>query len=344
MQLGINTWQRFWRRTHTVSTPRQGTVIIQPLPGIGDMVWHLPHLHALAAIQGPLTLVTKQRSQAQELLNADPSVQRIIILDRNEEHAGIAGLLRLVRILKQGNFAHAWLFHGSLRYALALYLAKIPRISGYGRGWQRFLLNAITLPKTLWHAHPIAKADALLDRAGIPKVAKPILVVDQKLVQEIQTQYAHCPQPWIALGIGSSEAYKQWGEEKFSLLASALYQHYCGTIFLLGGTREQLLAHAIIVQTENNSNKAPIYPEFTLSQTAALLFCCRLFIGNDTGTLNMAAALDKPAIGLFGGTAPLQHLPSIIPIMPSRGSLQGQRGIAAIQPEQVLFQVRASGL
>ena len=29
--------------------PSGRTLIVQPLPGIGDMVWHLPHIHAIAA-------------------------------------------------------------------------------------------------------------------------------------------------------------------------------------------------------------------------------------------------------------------------------------------------------
>jgi len=48
----------------------QRTLIVQPLPGIGDMIWHLPHIHAIAAtsIEGQVDLLTKPRSQADRLL------------------------------------------------------------------------------------------------------------------------------------------------------------------------------------------------------------------------------------------------------------------------------------
>ena len=39
--------------------------VVQPLPGIGDMIWHLPHLRAIAAHAGcAITLITKPRSAA----------------------------------------------------------------------------------------------------------------------------------------------------------------------------------------------------------------------------------------------------------------------------------------
>ena len=43
-----------------------GTLVIQPLPGICDMVWHLPHLDAIARTcpDGQVTVLTKRRSRA----------------------------------------------------------------------------------------------------------------------------------------------------------------------------------------------------------------------------------------------------------------------------------------
>lgn len=46
-----------------------------------------------------------------------------------------------------------------------------------------------------------------------------------------------------------------------------------------------------------------------LAETAALLKKCCLFIGNDSGPLHLAAALNVPTIGLFGPTAPSQFYP-----------------------------------
>ena len=114
--------------------PSRRTLIVQPLPGIGDMVWHLPHIHAIAATttRERVDILTKPRSQADRLLCADPSVGRILWVEREAgRHAGLRGLLRLAALLRQGQYQRAWFLHGSARYVLAALLAGIPERIGY---------------------------------------------------------------------------------------------------------------------------------------------------------------------------------------------------------------------
>jgi heptosyltransferase-2 len=46
-------------------------------------------------------------------------------------------------------------------------------------------------------------------------------------------------------------------------------------------------------------------------ESAALLGQCAFLVGNDTGMLNVAAAVGVPSLGLFGATTPLSHDPSM---------------------------------
>lgn len=73
----------------------QRTLIVQPLPGIGDMIWHLPHIHAIAAtsLDFQVDILTKPRSQADRLLCADPCVRRVLWLERERDHAGVREVL-----------------------------------------------------------------------------------------------------------------------------------------------------------------------------------------------------------------------------------------------------------
>lgn len=312
-------------------------LVLQPLPGIGDMVWHIPHLHALAAEQGPLTVLTKPRSQAGELLAADPSVAQLLFLQRPGRHGGIIGSLRLVRELRRHRFASAWLFHGSTRYALLLVLAGIPKLHGYGRGWQRDLLNGVMLTANQLRDHPIDKADVLLQQAGIPRTPEQSALYVNPVEQHwVQQTYGHWPQPWIALGIGSSEARKQWGEQNFAALAASLHEQYGATLFLLGGPAELGLGQAIITRVQQATGYSPLLPAPAIARTAAILQACCLYIGNDTGALNMAAAVEVPCIGLFGGSLPLRHSPLIHALTPLAGE-----GMAAITPRQVMQAVAA---
>jgi len=317
--------------------PSGRTLIVQPLPGIGDMVWHLPHIHAIAAVtmEGRVDLLTKPRSQADRLLGADPCVGQILWLEREAgRHAGLRGLLRLAALLRREQYQRAWFLHGSARYVLAARLAGIPERIGYGIGLQSLLLTSpVRLPPNLRHAHPILRADALLDILGIPRAElEPRLLVDSDAEQTVVAQFAAWPAPWIALGIGSSEPWKQWGAARFADLALALHQRRAGSIFLVGGPAERVLADDILARVQAQSGRVADAVALPLEQTAAVLARCRVYIGNDTGVLNMAAALQTLAIGLFGGSAPLTHSQFIHVVTPPTG----EQGMAAITVPHVL--------
>ena len=317
--------------------PSGPTLIVQPLPGIGDMVWHLPHIHAIAAttIAGKVDILTKPRSQSDRLLRADPQVGKILWLERESgRHAGLGGVLRLAMALRQGGYQRVWILHGSARYALAARLAGISERLGYGVGWQSLLLTVpVRLPPERRHAHPILRADALLDALGIARGEKePRLALDAEADRAMAARFATWPTPWIALGVGSSEAWKQWGAARFAELTLALNQRQAGSILIVGGSAERPLVEEILARVRDDGGAAVDAVALPLEQVAALLARCRCYIGNDTGVLNMAAALQVPAIGLFGGSAPLWHSRFIHPLLPPAS----EHGMAAITVSQVL--------
>ena len=49
------------------------TLVIQPLPGIGDMIWHLPYIAGITknAPAGRVSIMAKRRSMAAQLLKAE---------------------------------------------------------------------------------------------------------------------------------------------------------------------------------------------------------------------------------------------------------------------------------
>lgn len=321
----------------TVRGPRKGTLVVQPLPGIGDMIWHLPHIHGIAAAEGaPVTVLTKRRSQADRIFRADPAVAEILWLERNPGvHSGPLGLLRLVRLLRAGRFAKAWLLHGSARYAWALLLAGIPITIGYGRGLQQLLLSHPVLSgRDETHGHPIELANGVLQGTGIARSEEePQFIIGQEATAAIDGRFAQHPHPWVALGIGSSEAYKQWGAVKFAALASCMAKQRGATVFIVGGPADAALASDVVRHLEDGVGVIAV-TDCAIDETAALLRRCALFIGNDTGALNLAAAVGTPAIGLFGASAPLAHSRHLHAVRPT-----GAAGMQGITVEAVLCEV-----
>ncbi len=298
------------------------TLVIQPLPGIGDMVWHLPYIHAVAAQapDGRVDVLTKPRSRADQLLADDPAVREVLWLDRKAAHRGVAGLLRLAAELRRRRYESVWVFHNSLRYALAVYLAGIRQRHGFGgRARSLFYNRLVRFGRRELRLHPIEKGRRFLESAGVKDIeAVPVLPVSPSLRARMRSACPDCPGPWVGVGIGSSEPFKQWGGDRFAALIRRLHDTHGGSFFLLGGPAEADLADSILAATSG----IPVVPvlERPIRDLVGLIAECDLYVGNDTGFLNIAAAVDVPAVGLFGGSPPLGHDPRILPVLPEDGS------------------------
>ena len=327
---------------HVTPKNNDQTLIIQPLPGIGDMIWHLPHIHSIAAIShtGKVSILTKPRSKADRLLSGDPYVDQILWLERNPgKHDGVSGFFRLVTELRQHAFMSVWILHDSHRYAWATFFAGIPNRRGYGQGIQHLLLSdPIHVDESQLKLHPIEVSNLLLEKYTVPKIeSEPVLPLASETTEKIDKHFANVKKPWIVIGIGSSEPVKQWGEERFAELIITLRQTHDCSIFLAGGSTEQGMADYITNKATEASTKVHQAIELPIDHIAALIAKSRLFVGNDTGLLNMAASLSVPSIGLFGLTPPLTHSKYMHCLQPPPP--QSEQGMAGITAAHVLKRI-----
>jgi heptosyltransferase II len=307
--------------------------VIQPLPGIGDMVWHVPALHALADRHGPLLLIARPRSSAHLLLAGDPAIGEVTYLGQDRGGLGkLAGFWQLVRLLRRRRPARVYVLHHAARYALAAALAGVPERFGYGIGRQPLWLNKGAM---LGDAHrntfPLEKSRLFLEGLAIPVPERePRLWAAPAAKLRLAARFGHLARPWIALGVGASESWKRWPAHSFARLLDGLEGP--GTRFILGGPDEAALVAAIAGGRANTLALS----DLALDEVLALLGDCACFVGNDSGLLNMAAAMGIRALGIFGATPPLAHHAGLTAVLPSDGQFSQADGMARITPEAVL--------
>lgn len=99
---------------------------------------------------------------------------------------------------------------------------------------------------------------------------------------------------------------KRWPVERFARLVDLLAARGCRGV-IIGGQEDAELARSLADRAESRPVVAA--GRLRLKETAALLSYCRLFVGNDSAPLHMAAAVNTPSIGLFGPTDPRQFSP-----------------------------------
>ena len=316
--------------------------VVQPLPGIGDMIWHLPHLHALAAAAGgAITLIAKPRSAADQVLGADPAVRDIIWLDRNPEgrrgrHDGMRGLLRLAQELRARRFDAVVLLHHSVTLAAAARLAGIPVRAGYGYGAQRWLLNrGPVMSRRMLRQHQFQRATAWLRAAGVVLAeAEPRLAISDAARKVVAARLEGVARPFVAIGIGASEPSRQWGAGGFAALVRGLRAMGWDRLVLLGGAAEAALAGEI--QRLAGGGGITVAIGWRLDEVAALLAEATYYVGHNTGVMNMAAAVGILTYALFGTTPVFDHSRHIIPIASPPDAAAGDDGMARITPEGVL--------
>jgi heptosyltransferase-2 len=239
--------------------------------------------------------------------------------------------------LRARGFDAIYILHHSRTIALLAMLAGIPVRYGYGYGIQGWFLNrAPRLAREVLKQHPFEQATAWLRAAGIQmREAEPVLPVAASAIEVVRSRLMPTAAV-IAIGIGSSEPYKQWGAVRFAALADALAARDKAHLVLIGGQAEANLAAEI--QTLAHTTKITAAIGWRLSEIAALFSLSQFYVGNDTGVMNMAAAVGIRTYCLFGAVPPFHHSGRIVAITPL-GGVSKSDGMARLSVEQVLAEI-----
>lgn len=321
---------------------RPRTAVLLQWVGMGDLVWHVPYFRrvALHSQGGQVSLIASPTVFAAQLVGHEPWVREIIDFDRHPRryegrrgrHEGVMGLWRMGRELRAHRFDRIVLFTNHGNRSLVARIAQIPERLGYGTSWlQRRLLTrgpwikryrgpAVTAYKD---ATAFALAQGWCDAPIVPS-----LVVRPEALERVRTRLQGLPQPLHALCIGSSEPYKQWGTDNFAALASEIARAGHG-VLLIGGPAEREFAQAVLQRIEPTLHPHIMaITDGTVADTVATMSLVKTCIGNDTGGVQMAAAVGTPTWVLLGPRPPLEHDPQKLHM------IQAPR-LDAIRPEDV---------
>lgn len=119
------------------------------------------------------------------------------------------------------------------------------------------------------------------------------------------------PNAFIAVHAGASFEGRRWQPERFAATIDEIAGESGLDIVLVGGPDEHKIAEHIIASTV-----APVVNlvgTLSLESLLAVLKQARLFLGNESGPMHMAAATGTPVVGLFGLTRPSRWGPVGVP-------------------------------
>lgn len=305
-------------------------ILVRGVNWLGDAVMTTPALQRLreARPRAHITLLTPDKLAA--LWPAHPSLDAVLTFSAGES------VFSLGRRLRAEGFAEAVVFPNSVRSALEVFLARIPRRVGYARNGRALLLTEAlpprggavkmhkrsrteigqriqnggereTFPARAHHVHDYLQLVVSLggDSAPLP----PLLQVPAAEVLAARARFLPSVQaPCFALNAGAEYGpAKRWPAARFVAAAAELHAATSCHWIIVGGSGDLALAESITSELRakiGESNITNVAGRTSLRELCALFRSCTILLTNDTGPMHVAAALGTPVVVPFGSTAP----------------------------------------
>ncbi len=297
---------------------------------IGDAVMAQP-LVALLAARGERITALGLPAVA-PVLRAMPGVDGVIEASFTHGRLDFKLRRRLAAQLRRQRFERAYILGNNLKSRLVPWLARIPRRIGHA-GEARGLLLTDILESAAPHGKsrpsepmalsplscripadaPSARPDMRQHYAALARVAtggpelpvpEPILSIPSQLAGKARQRFG-LPGRWIALCPGAEYGpAKQWPVAHYAALATLAQQAGYG-VAVLGAPRDAAAGDAIATQAPGALN---LCGATRLDDAIALLASSSGVVSNDSGLMHVAAALERPTVGVYGSTDP-RHTP-----------------------------------
>jgi len=301
-------------------------LLVRATNWVGDAILSIPALAAIRARWPQAQISVLARPWVADLYRDQGLVDHLIPFDHRGRHRGPLGIERLAAELRAERFDVAVLFQNAFEAAWIVWRARIPERIGYARDGRGMLLTKpipVASPGEI-PAHESNYYLELLRRAGwiesLPEIAPVRIRVLAEAAErgEKLLRDAGCPAGGLRVAFGAGAAYgtaKCWPANRYADLARTLVAEYGARVLLFGAASEA----AVAAEVEQGAGAGVInlIGRSAIGDLPALLSRCRLFIGNDSGAMHVAAAVGLPVVAIFGptdanGTRPLTPQLSIV--------------------------------
>jgi heptosyltransferase I len=303
-----------------MTPPREPrAVLILRLSALGDILHTLPAIAALRKTWPRTRIGWVVEQRAAILLIGNPLVDDLHIIDtraarrRKTALPAARDILRMVRTIRKAGYELALDFQGLFKSAVLAYLSGANRRIGFSSEDRRersssLLLNERIAPIAAG-AHVIQLYNRLVEHCGIPVPAPwmfPLPATESETPRIQEQLRRNGLSEFAILNLGGGWISKTWKAWKYAELSRKLIDEFnLPSLFTWGPGEEHLMEE---VRARLPGRTVHGFPT-NFMELIPLIRQARLFVGGDTGPMQLAAALGTPIVAIFGPTTPSRNGP-----------------------------------
>jgi ADP-heptose:LPS heptosyltransferase len=283
------------------------------------MVCALPAINTVAdAFPGSnITLLTDEEGAGAELVSACSTISEVITYRVGHRQLGIVGLIRRLRRERFDLLVHLSQDRTpaarKIRDVFFFHLAGLSRQIGFDLGATMFWSGdrRIENPDVL-QPNEVERLLRIVRKAGItPKSVRFGLRPGLEAVKRVDDLWAlhglGKQSNIIAVVPGSRMPCKRWPLSNYAEVCKRLLEREADVMLILGSKREMDLGEELVGETigdlpqQKQGSIINLTGKTSLPECAEIVRRCKLYLGNDTGLMHLAAAMGTPCVAVFSG-------------------------------------------
>lgn len=283
----------------------QNNILFIRLRLLGDIIFTIPAIQIYKQHFPDSRIYYVAEEKFKEIAALIPGIHKVIVLPRK---MGLRAMLTFRREMKKIGFTQVIDFHSGPKSAQLTRISGIPIRIGYKTPNRNWAYNRL-VPRKFGNfpTHSVFNQAKLLEPLGIKIETRslppypPVEVPDKEIPDSLkQTVISNASKPSVVIHIGAGNAFRDWGNDKFSALMERLEKD--GVImYLCGHGQEEQHKAAGFAQrfkVTDFTGKLSIAGLFYLISRSSV------YVGADSGPLHLASLTPTPLIGLYGPNIP----------------------------------------
>lgn len=287
-------------------------ILVIKLSAVGDVILSIPSLRAIRNRFPDASICVLVGRKSRKIIRNCPYVDDVIVYSPTSAKNRIGDLLRMAKLLAKEDFdVVVDLQNNKASHFLAYACGAKLRAGHNNRKWA-FLLNRRAKNNFQGPVAPLDHQHEVLKLIGVDEYEKKLSMwaeasENKKITSFLNSQWVAGSQTLVGINPGSSLRWptKQWPVENFAKLCDELARRNIRVI-MTGAPEDAPLGEELMRLTKNKPINA--IGQTSITELAALIKRCQVFISSDSAPMHVAAAMETPLVALFGPTDPKRHL------------------------------------